>query len=613
MAKDKSKKPVDSDIDDIEEQKDETEMIEQQEPEFDQSSVEGDDSAGAEINIEKPMSSVRPHHRLWHWVKTHKKVSIPAAVVLVIVVLAAVPFTRYALASVALKQTYQVTVVDDQTKKPVTSATVELAGKKVTTDSKGKASLRVKVGNAKLTVEKKYYKPVSQDVLVPILKQKKATQVKVHATGRQVPITVINKITSKPVANVKVTADGAEVKTDSKGQAVLVLPADKQKVEATITASNYNSTKSEVTVTTEAIAANTFSVTPAGKVYFLSNQSGNIDVVKTNLDGTDRQTVLAGTGKEDKGSTVLLASRDWKYLALYSKRDGGEFPKLFLITTANDKVVTMDEGDGASFSPTGWDDHKFVYLVTRTKVQQWENNKYALKSYNAESQKITTLDQTVAQGDQANSASQNFEGTFLLDHQVVYAVDWSRSYLNYYAPNLLEGKSNVIRTVQTNGQGKKDVKTFDATKYGGINTRVYEPNSVAFATWNNNAYEFYEYENGEVKKYETTSDIFFGSGYATHLISPSGNQTFWAESRDGQQTLFVGDKEGKSPKQVAANTKLQVYGWFTDEYLLAQKDGSELYILPVDGLKEGQAPLKVTNYYRPDFSIYGYGGGYGGL
>jgi hypothetical protein len=604
MAKDKAKKQEVDELDNIEEQKPEIDTgITEQEPEVEET------EASPVLSV---TDSAKPHHRLWRWVKTHKKTSIPAALLVLVVLLAGIPFTRYALAGVALKQTYQVTVVDDQTKKPVTSATVELAGKQALTDSKGKANLKVKVGNAKLTVEKKYYKSTSQDVLVPILKQKKVTEVKVHASGRQVPIAVVNKITGKPVVNAKVSAAGAEVKTDTKGEAVLVLAADKQKVEATITSSGYNAAKQEVTVTTDVLAANRFSITPAGKVYFLSNQSGKIDVVKTNLDGTDRQIVLAGTGNEDKGNTVLLASRDWKYLALFSKRDGGDNAKLFLITTANDKTVTMDEGDGANFSLVGWDDHRFVYTVLRSKLQIWENNRTALKSYNAEAQKITTLDQTAAEGDQTNYAYQTFEAPSIVEHQVVYGVSWSRGYQFFSYPNRLEGKTSAIRYIQASGQGKKDLKTFDATKAGSINTRVYEPNAVAFAVWMDNNYQFFEYEDGEVKSLNSTANDFFSNAYPTHLVSPSGSQTTWSESRDGQQALLVGDKDGKNSKSVASG-KLQAYGWFTDDYLLAQKDGSELYILPASGLKEGQSPLKVTNYYKPDFSINGYGGGYGGL
>jgi hypothetical protein len=82
----------------------------------------------------------------------------------------------------------------------------------------------------------------------------------------------------------------------------------------------------------------------------------------------------------------LLASRDWKYLALLSKRDGGENAKLFLINTSNDSVATMDEGD-ATFLLSGWSEHRFVYRVIRNKLADWTPKKQALKSFDAENQK----------------------------------------------------------------------------------------------------------------------------------------------------------------------------------------------------------------------------------
>jgi len=40
-----------------------------------------------------------------------------------------------------------------------------------------------------------------------------------------------------------------------------------------------------VQVTDQAVPANTFSVTPAGKLYFLSKRTGQINVMKSDLDG----------------------------------------------------------------------------------------------------------------------------------------------------------------------------------------------------------------------------------------------------------------------------------------------------------------------------------------
>ena len=542
---------------------------------------------------------------LWHWCKTHKKITIPVVILVVLAVLLAIPFTRYALAGTFLKQNFMVKVVDSETKKPISGASVTLDGKKVLTDNQGVARARVAVGEAKLSVQKQYYKGATKEVLVPILKQKAVAQIAIQATGRQVPVSVIHTLTKKPLSNAEFKIAGVTTKTDKDGKAVLVLPADKDKVEATLSLQGYNTATTTVQVTPEEVQANVFQLTSAGKIYFLSNLTGKLDVVKSNLDGTDRQVVLAGTGKEDKSNTVLLASRDWKYLALLSKRDGGDFAKLFLIETATDRVTPMDEGK-AELTVYGWADHRFLYKVNRTEVKYWQANRFALKSYDAPSQKITTLDQAQAEGNELTGyAAQDFGPIYLLNDLVLYSVSW-----NGYSP-IYNGKSHVIRSIQTNGQGKKDYKSFAVSQYSGITSNPYEFNEIYYQLWDlqANKYAYFEFENNKIEQVQV-SESDFRQTYPTYYISPSAKQTLWGESRDGKIALFVGDQNGGNEKQLAGLGEYAAHGWFTDDFLLVSKDSSELYIVPTTGLSEGQTPFKVTDYHKPDYVIRGYGGGY---
>jgi hypothetical protein len=542
--------------------------------------------------------------RCWHWIAAHKKITIPVAVIVFLAILGAVPLTRFAIAGTFLKQDFTVRVIDQETHKPVSGALVTVAGKRSTTDNQGKALVRVRVGGATLSITKKYYQNASKQVVVPILKQKDIAEVPVKATGRQVPVTVMNKISKKPLANITFVVLGTETKTDVDGKAVLVLPADKTTASASVSGDGYNTATVTIKITTEADETNNFELTPSGKIYFLSNQSGKLDVVKSNLDGTERQTILAGTGSEDKSNTLLLASRDWKYLALLSKRDGGDNAKLFLIETATDKVTTMDEGK-AEFTIYGWADHRFVYKVNRTEVKYWQPNRFALKSYDAVAHKITTLDQTQAEGSETGYAAEDFGTVYLVNNQLIYTVTWGGW------SSLTSGKSHVIRGVQADGQNKKDYKTFASSQYGWITSNPYAFNEIYFQTWDNQANKnvYFEFEDGKVGTANIT-DNEFQQGYPTYFISPSANHTFWTDVRDGKDAFFVGDKDGKNGQQIATLSEYKTYGWFTDDYLLVSKKGSELYILPVAGLKSGEQPQKLTDYYRPAYFIIGYGGGY---
>jgi hypothetical protein len=81
-------------------------------------------------------------------------------------------------------------------------------------------------------------------------------------------------------------------------------------------------------------------------------------------------------------------------------------------------------------------------------------------------------------------------------------------------------------------------------------------------------------------------------------------------TKDGKNTLFIGDNDGKNQKQIASLSDYTPYGWYgdNDQYVLLTKNGSELYIATPDTINN---PQKVTDYYRSQI-INGYGAGYGG-
>ncbi len=555
------------------------------------------------------------HANLWQWAMAHKPVSIPAACVLLVLLLAALPFTRFALAGLVAKQTLPVAVVDATTHKPITSATVTLDGQVVTTNAQGLAKPHVAVGPHTLTITKKYYKTVSQSATVPILKAKHTVEISLTATGRQVPITVLSTIDGQPLANVTVKALESSAVTDKKGQAIVVLPADKKSLAATISGGGYNTANVTITVTDQAVSANTFKVTPAGKLYFLSNASGKIDLIKSDLDGQNRQTVLAGTGSEDRTGTVLLAARDWKYAALLSKRDGGDHAKLFLVDTSTDKLTTMDEGD-ADFSPLGWSGDRFVYTVTRTKINSWQPKREALKSYDATTGKITLLDETTAQGDQSDYAGEHFGDSYILDKEIVYIKNWGSNEYYGYNQHYISADQSTLNSVQADGSQKKKIKgySFPGESYLSVYTRPGDFNEIYIQYYLNSKENYDSYQNGKVAAASLTDDQYYNGNYHTFIVSPSGNKTFWTEYLDGQNVFFVGDADGQNGKKLEGSSDdYAAYGWFSDDYVLVTKKSSEMYIMPASGLAGGVgAALKVSNYYKPNYVIRGYGYGYGG-
>ena len=528
---------------------------------------------------------------------------------LILIVLFAVPVTRYKILGLVIKKNVTIVVEDSKTSTSVSSAEVVLGGTSSKTDANGKAVINVGLGQRDLSISKPYYQTLDTTFFVGF-SEYKGGPLKLTATGRLVPIKVTNKITGKPLANVTITAQKTTAKTDKAGIATIALPTKQAKVQGKISGSGLNPQTIEITVTNKQDKQNNFAMVTSGQIYFLSNQSGNLDVVKSNLDGSERKTVLAGTGKEDQRTTSLLASRDWRYLVLKARRDQAN-PSLYVIDTKTDKVTQFDTGDG-DFNLVGWYDHNFIYQQTKPSVNYWQPGRQVVKGYDADKSQLSQLDQSQGEGSNTSYAYQEFFNFYILNGLISYNTAWS-GYNSNGAAFDLSAKTDSIRGIQPNGQGKKDYQTFQSASTNFIQASLYEPNGVYYAVYTgNNKAAFYSFENQTVKP-AAIDQATFDKQYPTYLLSPNGNQTFWSEQRDGKNTLFIGDKNAGNKKQIASASELSPYGWFSDDYVLLAKNSSELYIASPASILAGSPSLKITDYYKPPLSYSGYGYGYGGL
>lgn len=537
--------------------------------------------------------------------KKRKIVSIIAIIVILIALTVIIPFTRYAALGWLVKKDVPVSVKDSQTGKPVSGVTVALGTVSASTDKDGNAVLKsVPIGQYSLQVTKKYYKTSLADYTVGLfMKPAQATE-KLTAIGRQVTFKTNDRISGKALADVKLSVNGTTAISDSNGEATIVLAPNEAKQQGTLSRSGYNDGSVTVAIDDDE-ATNTFTITPTGSVVYLSNATGKINVMRANLDGTNATTLIAGTGTEDRYATSLLSSRDWKYSVLSSKRTSDKV-SLNLVSTADGTISNIDEGD-AYFNSVGWSGHKFIYTVTRN-VASWSDKAQALKVYDADTGTLSTIDQTTGTGTNYYDAEyQYFSQVYIIDSQIVYAKTWSIAESYFYGQD--PGKSSTLYSVDSSSLKRSVVKDFPQHQtYSNLTLNLYEPQGiyVLYSDSGNNAY--YEYEDGSL---QTIDKPNISNQYPTYLVSPSGNKTFWYELRDGKNTIFIGDKEGKNAKQIATLSDYVPYGWYgdNDQYILFTKNNSELYIAPASDISGN--PSKLTDYYKVQ-TYPGYGYGYGG-
>jgi len=573
---------------------------------------EPQDAQTPEQTVEKPME-IKKTSKLKRFLSTRKGKVITVLIFVAIIVAAlfAVPTTRYAIAGTIIKKNVHITVTDSVTKKPISDAVVELGDQSVKTSASGGADItNVPVGEYTISIAKKYYKNTSSAYVVPILSSPKEVSTDLQATGRQVEVHVTNLVSKAALAKASIVVGGTSAITDDKGMAVVVLPADKPSLMATVSLTGYDDKKVNVIVT-EQTGKNNIALTPEGKLFYLSNQTGTINVMKSDLDGSNAAVVVKGTGNEERGSTSLLAARDWRYVALSARRDTNQKGQLYLVDTRSGELKTIDQGD-ASFALVGWSDHNFIYKVFRNNKEYWDAGREALKSYNADTGKLTTIDQAAGEGSNEENYRYEYFGTpYILEGKIVYSKTWTSG--NWYLIEQI-GKKSAIVSVNPDGSDMKRVKEFSPKHVISIEQRLYEPQEVSFrVTIDNGTTSFYRYEGGTVDGVSNTDEKFYDF-YPTYLISPSGNKTFWYEYRDGKNTLFVGDKNGENGTMITSLSDYSTYGWFSDDYLLLSKGGSELYIVPANkAFSADNQPLKITNYLKPGINYPGYGYGYGGI
>jgi hypothetical protein len=540
-----------------------------------------------------------------------------ALFVVVLLVLLAIPQTRYAVYGQLFKKDITVVVANQQTGMKVSDVEVVIGSLKGKTDKDGKVVVKqVPAGQYKVALHKQYYAKKEVDVTLPLLANPDTIAVKLTAEGKQVEITIVDAISKQSLANVQLAGGGVSGVTNNQGVASVVLPSKAQKHTLKLGRDGYNDKSADIILDPKAeIQKITLDITPKGAVVYLSKATGKINVMRANLDGSGPTVVVAGTGNEDDRTTALLSTRDWQFSLLQARRTG-QSDALYLVNNFTGELTLVDEGK-VYFELAGWSGHTFTYKMNRQNVESWTDKASAIKLYNADSKTLTIVDETRAAGSSYYDYRQELISTpYILENEIVYLKWWS---FGQYAEHPADTKASIM-TVNPSNRLRKTAHTFDQQDNGmALSYRLYRPQELYIALVRNYDYErpeFYEYEDGKVSQAANVTTVQYDSRYPTYLISPTGKKSLWFEERDGRNIIFIGDKNGENQKQIATTPEYKPYGWYGDDdrYVLLSKDNSQLYIASPDQLgTEKYQPLKITDYHRPTTQYLGYGYGYGGL
>jgi hypothetical protein len=550
---------------------------------------------------DKPKSSKRWFKSKWFWL---------GLIVLAIIAVLAVPQLRYKVLGLVVHKSVIITVDDSVTNTPVSDVTVTLGNQSGKTTSAGTVELSVPIGKATLVVAKQYYSEIKRNTTIELTGKTQFKPIELVATGRLVPIMIENTVSSQPLADALVQVAGTTARTTSSGEATIVLPTRATTYQAKVSLANYSTVMQNVTVTMSLIGTNIIHLTPTGKLFFLSDASGTIDVVKANLDGTGRQTILAGTGTENPNKTVLLAAKDWQYMVLQSQRSASQ-TGLYLIDGSTGKTTEFDNSSG-DFTLVGWYGHDFVYDVTLNSVPTSQSGHELVKVYDAETGQLLQLDSNQATGTNTSYAFQSFYNFYIIGDNVIYDTQWNTAHLGANAASA-STLNDTIRETPLGSGTKKDDESVPAAATSYIQTVLANPQTIYYSFTNSttNAESYYEYDGTSVSSPTNLNQTTFTQSYPSYLFSPAGTKALWAEILDGATSLVVGNTSAQNPQTIAHLNGYTPYGWYGNNYILVVSSGN-LYIMPATGLTSSQKPYLVSSIYQSGQTFNNIESSYGG-
>lgn len=334
-----------------------------------------------------------------------------------ITTVAVTPSLRYAaLNKAGVRASTSVTVYDNGTRLPLKNVTVTIGGKKSTTDSKGVAKVSgLKLGPQQLVIQRVAFATVKQNVTLGWGSNPLGDFI-LDSTGVRYAVIVTDFITGKPIpgAEVSFTDTGATAVADKQGKATITLDnaSEASSAQLSASASGYHATP--VTLPVAATKPITVALPPSAKTVFVSKQNGRYDVVSMYLDGSERSTLLAGTGAETSNLS-LLADPAGKKVAYVSTRDGLTNASGYHMSGLT--LVNIADGDNATISHADhiqlvdWIGTTIIFEESSENTSATDSNRYKLVAYDYASSKRYEL----AHANQFNSVQ-------VIEGKVYYAI-----------------------------------------------------------------------------------------------------------------------------------------------------------------------------------------------
>lgn len=475
---------------------------------------EGDDLLAAEdkeLNqafTNKPPSfgqKIKNFFKGW-WANPKARWLTIITLVVIVLAVALVPTTRYAVLNTAgVRSSSSVIVLDESTQQPLKNVTVSLGSQTAVTNEDGKASLtQLRLGRSTLTVQKKAFATDTRTVTIG-WGSNPLGNMTIKPVGTQYSFLVTNYLTGKPITKAEATSGEADATSDEKG--VIKLTVDKNapaSFEVSISKDGLRTEK--IMVSNESTASRDVKMVSQHAHTFVSKRSGKYDVYKIDIDGKNEKLLLAGTGRE-RDDLALVPHPATDMAALVSTRenkhnsDGYLTSSLVLIDVTDNSTTTLAESE--RIQVIDWSGDELVYAQISAGASAANPKRQRLISYNVKTKASKDL-----------AAANYFNDVAFADGKL------------YYAPSSNNLGGGLAGLYQVNADG--------------TNRQTVLPQEVwnIFRT---------SYDHFTLSVPQQWYDYKLGNTIATKLSGEPANpdNRLYVDSADGQHSLWVDSRDGK--------------------------------------------------------------------
>lgn len=471
-----------------------------------------------------------------------------------------VPDSRYFVLNTAgVRASASVTILDSTNNLPLKNVVVTVPGQTARTNQDGVVRLSdLRLGPQVLTVERLGFAKVHRTVTFG-LGSNPLGDIGLQAIGTQFTFLLTDYLSGKAVKNAEISyGDDVSAQSDDNGEVVLTIgKIGEQNLDIEVKAGGYRSEKLSIEPTRT--AATRLSMVVDRKQVFVSKQSGKYDLYKIDVDGKNKQLLLAGTGIENE-RLALVTDPAGKKVAFVSSRenkrnqDGFLLQTLTIIDTEDGEVLTLDHSERIQL--VGWVKDRLVYVKIKAGTSAGNPERHQLVSYN-----ITT-------SARLQLAAANYFSDVMIAKGTVY----------YAATNNYQGGQSQFVSISPDNTAKQVL--VNETVWN-ISRSTYDDLSLSGND------KWYAYKLGDTVAKKLAAPPGNSEETRFYLDASDSGHALWTETRDGKGVLLMYDPSTKKDKVLATQSGLTYpLRWLdgrTVVYRIATPGETADYALSIDG------------------------------